>query len=327
MFKFITPRFLCLILTDVCNLRCSMCNAWKQKSSQPAGFDLAVRNFLYEYSQYVNQSYMIGFTGGEPLLYPNVVSLVKYARDLGFQVSLSTNGLLLDKEFILALKGAGLNALNLPLDGMSDGVHSQMRRLPDGGSHYALVKERILLLNELFPECFVAINTVITKANLHEILPLTDWISGHSYLHGHYLSILAPSLFQRSDLDWSWKDKEVEDPLWPGSGVLDVLHQMHKRAVSGESKIQNSPGQFKAFAEYYADPFDFLHTECPVPQNALMVQTDGNVCYCPNLNPPMGNIFENSFSEIIGTLQAKEHRAVISSCCQNCHVATNCFFE
>ena len=46
----------------------------------------------------------IALVGGEPLMHPDVVEIVRYCRELGFATSLTTNGFLLTREL---LEGSG----------------------------------------------------------------------------------------------------------------------------------------------------------------------------------------------------------------------------
>ena len=62
----------------------------------------------------------LGFQGGEPLLHPDIVELVRYAKSLGFyRVSMSTNGFLLTRELVADFERAGLDSLQISVDRMT----------------------------------------------------------------------------------------------------------------------------------------------------------------------------------------------------------------
>ena len=46
----------------------------------------------------------IALVGGEPLVHPNMVELVRYCRELGFATSLTTNGFLLTRKLVEELE-------------------------------------------------------------------------------------------------------------------------------------------------------------------------------------------------------------------------------
>src|SRR5438034_4406479 len=57
--------------------------------------------------------------GGEPLVHPNIVELVRYCRELGFATSLTTNGFLLTRKLIAELEDAGLQVMQISVDRMT----------------------------------------------------------------------------------------------------------------------------------------------------------------------------------------------------------------
>jgi 7-carboxy-7-deazaguanine synthase len=81
-----------------CNLRCSYCDtAYAFKEGQPRTFDeirQEIDRFAGSYSSSVagHELPLIEFTGGEPLLQPNVLPIMKRLCDDGFTVLLETSG-------------------------------------------------------------------------------------------------------------------------------------------------------------------------------------------------------------------------------------------
>src|SRR2546430_17083896 len=61
----------------------------------------------------------IALVGGEPLVHPNIVELVRYCRELGFATSLTTNGFLLTRKLLAELEDAGLQVMQISVDRMT----------------------------------------------------------------------------------------------------------------------------------------------------------------------------------------------------------------
>src|SRR4030095_15756293 len=57
--------------------------------------------------------------GGEPLVHPDIVELVRYCRELGFATSLTTNGFLLTPKLVAELEDAGLQVMQISVDRMT----------------------------------------------------------------------------------------------------------------------------------------------------------------------------------------------------------------
>ncbi|WP_454762788.1 heme d1 biosynthesis radical SAM protein NirJ [Cupriavidus campinensis] len=66
-------------------------------------------------------------SGGEPLLRPDLYELAGHARALGFHLSLSSNGTLLDSAHAARLAEAGFDYVGVSLDGL-EATHDRFRR-------------------------------------------------------------------------------------------------------------------------------------------------------------------------------------------------------
>jgi MoaA/NifB/PqqE/SkfB family radical SAM enzyme/SAM-dependent methyltransferase len=116
-------------LTYRCQCRCPHCgtapygDAAKKELSEAEWVDL------------LRQAARLGaggayFFGGEPLLFPGLLNLVREAAGLGLVVSLDTNGLLLDAEMAGELKAAGLDRAGVSLDSADEAEHDRLRGCP-----------------------------------------------------------------------------------------------------------------------------------------------------------------------------------------------------
>jgi radical SAM protein with 4Fe4S-binding SPASM domain len=68
-------------------------------------------------------------SGGEPLLRPDILGLIRRAAGRGMRVTLSTNGTLIDRETARALKEAGVSYVGVSLDGLEE-AHDRFRGRP-----------------------------------------------------------------------------------------------------------------------------------------------------------------------------------------------------
>src|SRR5919109_479741 len=77
-----------------CNLKCEMCNHWRDTRESPVSSD-RFREGLHELAEVGTKK--IHISGGEPMLRPQVPDLVEAASTLGIKVTMTTNGTLIDK--------------------------------------------------------------------------------------------------------------------------------------------------------------------------------------------------------------------------------------
>ncbi len=104
-----------LYVTDRCNLDCAYCTEYDNTRPHPKTEDLK----LWMRKIRSLGTMRLALVGGEPLLHPDIVELVRYARELGFTTSLTTNGFLLSPELVRALDQAGLQTLQISVDRMT----------------------------------------------------------------------------------------------------------------------------------------------------------------------------------------------------------------
>jgi radical SAM protein with 4Fe4S-binding SPASM domain len=70
------------------------------------------------------------FSGGEPLLRPDIFSLMKYAGEKGLVVALATNGTLIDQVTAERIRETGADRVSISFDGADEATHDAFRRVP-----------------------------------------------------------------------------------------------------------------------------------------------------------------------------------------------------
>ncbi len=106
-------------VTRACNLRCIHCYAQAVEQGDEREIDhekgLALIDDLALFGVPV-----ILFSGGEPLMRPDLARLARYAVEKGMRAVVSTNGTLITKEKARELKEIGLSYVGVSLDGMEE---------------------------------------------------------------------------------------------------------------------------------------------------------------------------------------------------------------
>lgn len=154
-----------LVVWDVtysCNLRCKHCYAnagrpWPDELSTEEAkrvIDILDRAGVVA----------IAWSGGEPLVRPDIYELSKYASDKGMYVAMATNGTLIDEKTADRLKDSGVRFLQISLDGLDPRTHDEFRGI--SGAWKRTVEGIRTAVRKGF---FVNVATTITRYNLKEI--------------------------------------------------------------------------------------------------------------------------------------------------------------
>lgn len=163
-------EYLRVSLTTNCNLRCIYCMpesgcVWKNKSLTQAEFWRLIELIC------ATGIKKIRLTGGEPLLYPDLVVLINKIKTLLQieEIALTTNGILLEDK-VEQLKKAGLDSINVSLDCMDKKLFAKMTR----GGDIDKVLNGIIKAKNIGIK--LKINSVILQGiNEQEIIPLVNF--------------------------------------------------------------------------------------------------------------------------------------------------------
>lgn len=106
-------------VTRACNLHCMHCYARADESTHERELSgeeaAAILDDLSEFGVPV-----VLFSGGEPLMRPDLVELAHYAVSKGMRAVISTNGTLIDEDTAGRLRDVGLSYVGVSLDGMEE---------------------------------------------------------------------------------------------------------------------------------------------------------------------------------------------------------------
>ena len=150
-------------VTRACALACRHCRAVAQPRPHPD--ELTHEEALRLIDQLAElRPPMLVLTGGDPVMRPDILELIRAASGKGLHVALSpaATARLLHTDF-RALKEAGVQSMSLSLDGAHESTHDAFRGVPH-------TYERTLRAAEMAKEAgmHLQINTTITRSTLGE---------------------------------------------------------------------------------------------------------------------------------------------------------------
>ena len=159
-------------LLPVCNLSCRMCYVRKSMAEVRAAGGLKDGKWWLELAREAADCGLLYplLTGGEPLLHPDFKEIYMGMLDLGMQVSINSNGTLIDREWAEFFGKHRPTRINITLYGASE---ESYRNLCGDGSAYRKVREAVALLKEYGVR--IKFNASITPQNVNDLEALISY--------------------------------------------------------------------------------------------------------------------------------------------------------
>lgn len=159
--------------TRTCNLKCVHCytDSCNTKYEGELTTDEA-RSMIRDLAGFKIPSLL--FSGGEPLMRKDLLSLIEFAANNGIRPVLSTNGTLIDRQTAQSLKDAGIVYVGISLDGMEEvndlfrGVTGAYSKAMKGFENCTAVGQR------------VGLRLTLTKRNYADLNRIFDFIEKES---------------------------------------------------------------------------------------------------------------------------------------------------
>lgn len=222
------------------------------------------------------------FSGGEPLMRPDIYELIRYASDQGLRAVLGSNGTLIDEKAARQLKAAGIMAAGISLDSLDEHKHDVFRGLP-GASESTL--EGLKQLKKVgIP---FQIHTTVMEWNSAELEDITDFAIELGAM-AHHVFFLVPT-GRGADIE--------QEALRVVEYEKTIARLMNKqKQVPIEIKPTCAP-QFIRVAEKKGIPIRFSRG-CLAGISYCIINPRGDVQPCAYLDVPLGNVRETPFDVI-----------------------------
>jgi radical SAM protein with 4Fe4S-binding SPASM domain len=285
-----------LALTYKCNLKCQFCYAGCNCTSNPTGTsnELDIDDFKKIIKTIYTEACVpsISFTGGEPTLRPEIlVNCISYAKGLGMRVNLITNGTLIDEQLAKNLQAAGLDSVQVSIEGITSEIHDKLVQKP--GAFEKSIKA-VGIFKRL--GIHVHTNTTLNKINKDECILLPNFVKEKLALERFSMNLVIPagsSVFN-------------DGLIIKYTEVGEIIQKIQK-----ESKKENV--EFMWYSPVPLCMFNTITNDlgnkgCAACDGLLSVAPNGDVLPCSSYDEPVGNLKRSSFTQIWDNNQSKYFR-------------------
>lgn len=268
----ISNREVCLFLTLRCNQNCRYCHRFLGIDEVSFDDNKRIINRIAE-----DGITNITFTGGEPLIYPNVLELVKLAKEKCLKVKLITNGSVLANNPKMREIYNYLDSITFSIDSCDNEINEKLGR---SHSHAENIKTVLDSLKGI--DLNVNINTVVSRVNIDKLEELGEYLKEYK--------INAWRIFKFIPLRETAKINEKEFE------ISKAEFRINKTLFNSFPNINK--------VEY--------REENDMESKYVLIMPNGNVVVTENKEDvTIGNILENSISELLGNRPITSPQKVI----------------
>jgi MoaA/NifB/PqqE/SkfB family radical SAM enzyme len=287
--------------TGRCNSRCMSCDWWKQTGADDLTLE-EIRGLAAALPALGTR--VVAFSGGEPLLRPEVFDAAEIFRARGMALHLLTSGILLER--FADRVAQQFSRVCISLDATTEPLYERIR----GVNALATVQRGIERFRRTAPSVPLTARATLHRANFRELPRLIDYakslgLDGISFLPADVSSLgfgreAVPGAAARADLAL-------------GRDEIDEFEATIERTIAiyagdFESRfVAESPDKLRRLPRYYAalagdEPFPAV--SCNAPWVSVVVEANGSVrpCY---FHESIGNVRELPIAAIVaGNLRA-----------------------
>ena len=325
-------------ITKACNMRCIHCYESAGKRGKNELSSEEVINGLNHMAKAGVTS--IAFSGGEPTIHTHILDFIKYTENSGMCAAMATNGYTLaDKTKSQAFIDAGLEFIQISLDGTNPETHDSFRRIRG-----AWEKSVSAVENFVDAGIFVEVATTVTEYNMNEIPEMIDFVRdlGANWFM-LYNFIPTGNGTEIVDMDLSPKDRS------------ELLKTAYAENKNGKMQILSTAPQYAPVAESIHSkdsvmiPTHFYNPEytnpalvqlaefiggCGAGRFYMSIEPNGDMYPCVffphDEEVKLGNLLDNDFEDVWmnnNVLHQLRDKEILNGHCGECdsrHICGGC---
>jgi MoaA/NifB/PqqE/SkfB family radical SAM enzyme len=310
---FATPTTYYVIFSGLCNLACTFCEIYKHVD--PILSRETMLRIIQEAKDLSGKGFNISLSGGEPMIYKPLYESLELAHKLGVDFGFTTNALSLSKRNVERILAYDPFNINVSLESVNAEVNEALRRPAPGGTKRILEGIENLLAEKerVKSRVSIIVKPTIMEQNYRLLPDLVRYFGRHSKVQVNFQPFVGVK----------------EDPHWVRDldALKNVFEEIRQLQHDGYGVMGNDE-VFQGIINYVANPpvkGNYRHLElgghkrnCDIGLRSMFVYPNGDVFFCDFLEVPIGNVHQQSLSDIYHGATASEQRGDMVWCDIDC---------
>lgn len=279
--------------TSRCNSRCLSCDWWKGSGAN----DLTLEEIQGVASALPSLgTKLVLFSGGEPLLRPEVFEAGSIFRRLGLTLHLHTSGVLLERAAPDVART--FSRVIVSLDASTESLYHAVR----GVNALGVVEKGVARLRRIAPDIGVVGRATIHRLNFREVPRLIEHARAMSLDGISFLAADVSSLaFGRAAPPPRGSLALTQEEVAEFEGVIEDAIGRYREAFE-TGYVAESPDKLRRLPQYYAALHGrgrFPVAACNAPYVSVVIEADGAVRPC-FFHDTIGSIRREPLASIVG---------------------------
>ncbi len=302
-----------IYVTNICNMRCEMCNIWRNPKLNALP--------MKDYKNIIDDlrdlgCYYVSLAGGEPLILRDIIDRLGYAKQRITYVHLVSNGYLLKKEMAEALASTKMNEVSISIDGLQE-LHDSMRGV-EGTFEHALAA--VDNLRTYAPKIEIVINSIISPKNISDLYKVAAMVEKWGLMH-KFQPVNKHPVFDGQ--------KDISNSYQPDTKEFNEIKKFTD-FIMKKPNVANSRYFLSEIPNYFADKTNkgIFTDKCIYGYHHCEIKEDGDVYPClTGMDWKNGFKLDNGLKNVIYTDEYKNKLKELETCelCQqNMYI---CYFE
>ena len=272
-------------VTSKCNLKCRHCYAAEKYDSTYRPNDLTTN----QSKQMLEHVKMLGYNhvlllGGEPLIREDILEVISYARSIGLNIMINTNGTFLSPNMCYELLNKGVKEISVSFQGVRASTHDTVAGEGSFSASLTGLRNLVEAKETVGSDVLIGVQFTVTKPAKNEMDKLVDFA-----LENHAGGLSIGFLDDNGRAHSNFDELSISVPEY-----FDILETVTESLVKNSKRINNDfifqISARQIVIKYLSHKYGVdIHTDaagylCAAGDRVTLIENDGTITPCGTAN-------------------------------------------